>query len=311
MNIGIDIGGTKTSIGLVDKTGAIILEQTFPTCAENPAGFVEIIADWTKQLCQTAGINFDEVQSMGAGVPGTVDFATGDVVYCPNISWFDVPMGKLFASAFGRTILVSQDSRNAALGELLFGAGKGFSDFMCITIGTGIGCGIVIGGRVFHGGMNTAGELGHISIVRDGIDCNCGNKGCLESYASGNAIFERAFAVKPNAFSGRPQKCETVFELAYQGDSDMLTVIEQSVEDLAFGLANAVAILSPQAILISGGVSEHHDLVIRPLEEKIYHYGYYSWTHAKKLKVLPAMLGKSAPMVGAAFLETQLSLALG
>ncbi|MGI6699282.1 MAG: ROK family protein [Christensenellales bacterium] len=306
MNIGIDIGGTKTSIGLVDQTGAIILEHVHPTCAEKPADFVEMIVDWTKELCQTAHVNFNEVQSVGAGVPGTVDFATGHVVFCPNIGWFDVPMGKLLASAFGRPVLVSQDSRNAALGELLFGAGKGYSDFMCITIGTGIGCGIVIGGRVFHGGMNTAGELGHLPIVRDGVDCNCGNKGCLESYASGNAIFERAFALKPNAFTGRPHKCETVFELAYQGDPDMLTVIKQSVDDLAFGLAGAVAILSPQAILISGGVSEHRELVIQPLEERIYHYGYYSWKHAKKLKVLPAKLGKSAPMVGAAFLESQL-----
>ncbi|MGI6691341.1 MAG: ROK family protein [Christensenellales bacterium] len=302
MNIGIDIGGTKTSVGLVDKNGEIILERTFPTRAQQPEVLVDEVVDQTKHLCQDAGIPLAQVHSIGIGVPGTVDFSTGHVVYCPNIHWYDVQAGEMFSSAFGRQVLVSQDSRNAALAELLFGAGREYTDFMCITIGTGIGCGIVTGGRVYHGGMNTAGELGHISVEKDGIACPCGNKGCLERYASGNAIFEHAFALNPEAFNGLPHRCETVFALARKGNQEMLGVIEKSVDYLAFGLANAVAILSPQAILISGGLSVHHDLLIKPLTDRIYHYGYYSWTVRKMLRVLPAALGKHAPMIGAAFL---------
>lgn len=302
-NVGIDIGGTKVNIGLVDEAGKVLARARLETEGASEAReLVERISQSVNALLQTQGMGIQDVGFIGAGVPGTVDTDTGLVSYCPNLQWFDEPVGEYFQQALGRRVPVAQDSRNGALAEKLFGAGKPYSDLILITIGTGIGCGIVLGGKVFGGGMNTAGELGHSPILKNGVSCLCGNKGCLERYVSGTGILERALAAYPDRFQQRPRRCETVFELAYQGDREMLELIDQCMDDLAFAIANAVSLLSPQAVIISGGLSEHEELVITPLEEKIYAHGYYAWTRLKRLQVHKALLGGDAPMIGAASL---------
>jgi glucokinase len=233
-------------------------------------------------------------------VPGTADYKTGLVEYCPNLGWEDVPAGEIFKKNLGVDVSISQDSRLAAWAEYLLGAGRGFNSIICVTVGTGIGCGIVLDGKIFHGSMNTAGELGHSVFEKDGRPCNCGNHGCLERYSSGTGVFDRAFEAYPDKFVDRPHKSETVFELAYAGDQDMLGLIRRIVEDLAVGIANAVSILSPEAVIISGGLCEHDELVVKPLKELVDKYGYYSWVRKKQLKIEKAQMGPEAPMVGAA-----------
>ncbi|MDF2927012.1 MAG: hypothetical protein K0R57_5926 [Paenibacillaceae bacterium] len=239
---------------------------------------------------------------MGAGVPGTASTATGIIDYCPNLDWSDEPAGSYFAEFLGREVKLIQDSRAAAAAEMLYGAGREFSDILCVTIGTGIGSGIISQRKLLNGGMNTAGELGHMSIAKGGRPCVCGSCGCLEQYVSGTAIIQRALERFPAKIEGQPENSETVFSLAYSGDRQALELLDACMDDLAFGISNTVAILSPQAVIISGGLCEHDSLVIAPLAKKIPKYGYKSWVKKAALKILKAELGSDAPMIGAASL---------
>ena len=222
--------------------------------------------------------------------------------YCPNLGWEDVPAGAIFEKYLGAEVRISQDSRLAAWAEYLLGAGRNYSSSICVTVGTGIGSGIIIDGKIYHGAMNTAGEIGHSVFEKNGRLCNCGNHGCLERYSSGTGMIERALEAYPEKFADRPHKAETVFELAYAGDQDMLKLIRCVVEDLAIGIANAVSILSPEVVIISGGLCAHDELIIKPLGELVDKYGYYSWVRKKRLKIEKAQLGPEAPMIGAALL---------
>jgi glucokinase len=199
-------------------------------------------------------------------------------------------------------VKISQDSRLAAWAEFLFGAGRKFKSFICLTLGTGVGAGFVIDGKLFHGSMNTAGEIGHTTFSKNGRQCNCGNRGCFERYVSGTAVFERAYELYPDKFVHLSNRSESVFKLAYQGDQEILSVIRQVVEDLAIGIANAVSILSPEAVILSGGLCDHEKLIIDPLRELVFEFGYHSWTKKRSLQIVKAELGSKAPMIGAAFI---------
>jgi glucokinase len=301
ISLGIDIGATKANLGLVTASGKIVDSVRVPIEHDlNAEQFIQKLCRSAEQLVASHGLKKEDVHFFSAGVPGTADYKTGLVEYCPNLGWEDVPAGEIFKKNLGVDVSISQDSRLAAWAEYLLGAGRGFNSIICVTVGTGIGCGIVLDGKIFHGSMNTAGELGHSVFEKDGRPCNCGNHGCLERYSSGTGVFDRAFEAYPDKFVDRPHKSETVFGLAYAGDQDMLGLIRRVVEDLAVGIANAVSILSPEAVIISGGLCEHDELVVKPLKELVDQYGYYSWVRKKQLKIEKAQMGPEAPMVGAA-----------
>lgn len=307
LNIGVDIGGTKTNIGIVNKKGKIIDSVRISTNQQkSPEAVIVDICEHIKVLIEKHSISYEEINSMGVGVPGTADIKTGFVEYCPNLDWEDVDAGKIFSKHLGLNALISQDSRCAAWAEFLFGAGRGYKSFIAITLGTGIGGGIIINEKIYHGAMNTAGEVGHAVFQKDGRACNCGNHGCLERYCSGTGIIERALERFPEKIKGHPNRSETVFELAYAGDKDALALIEDVVADLAVGIANAVSIISPELVVLSGGLCEHEKLIIEPLKDLVYHYGYHSWTRKKILEISKAELGDEAPMIGAAFLYKSL-----
>jgi glucokinase len=303
ISIGIDIGATKANIGLVTSSGKIIDSVRIPIQRNLSAEyFIEKLCQDVERLIESNGLKKEDITFYGVGVPGTADYKTGLVEYCPNLGWEDVPASAIFKKNLGVDVTVSQDSRLAAWAEYLLGAGRDFNSIICITVGTGIGCGIIIDGKIFHGAMNTAGEIGHSVFEKDGRLCNCGNHGCLERYSSGTGIIEQALEAYPDKFVDRPHKSETVFELAYAGDQDMLKLIRNTVENLAMGIANAVAILSPEVVIISGGLCMHEELVIKPLGELINKYGYHSWVLKKQLKIEKAQMGPEAPMIGAALL---------
>lgn len=304
LNLGIDIGGTKVNLGIVTDKGEIVDKCRMETNTEGDIrAFVKKIAYNISALLEENKLNLKDIESIGIGVPGTVDTKTGVVSYCPNLSWYDVPLKEYFENELGHSVLIAQDSRNAALAEYLFGAGKDYQDIICVAVGTGIGCGIVINGKIFNGRMNTAGELGHMPIVKDGRTCVCGNKGCLEKYASGNGMIEIAVEKYPDKFKNKEKKCESIFEMIYAGDEEMKNFLDECVDNLGFGIANAVTLLAPEAVIISGGLCEHEALFVNPLKEKINKYGYYSWTRLNQLKVHRALLGSDAPMIGAAVLK--------
>lgn len=295
-NIGIDIGGTKVLMGVVDEQGTVHAEKKIAMePAKPPKEMIGEIARALKKMLEDAGIRLGEIGFIGAGVPGTTNTKTGIVEYCPNISWVDVPAGEYFRQALGREVLLSQDSWLAALGESLFGAGKNYDSIACITLGTGIGCGLIYDRKIFGGGLGTAGELGHTVFVPGGRDCPCGRQGCLERYSSGTGILLEAKERYPDAFSG-VKRTEDVFELAYGGNEPAKEVIADCVDKLAFGIAALVNLVAPQAVVISGGLCVHEELVVAPLEREVYRQGYVAWTRKKQFRILPAELGSRAPI---------------
>jgi len=303
-NIGIDIGGTKINIGIVSDRGCVLDSVIIPSDYKDQHElFVDNVYNKTQELLQRNNMTLESISFIGIGVPGTIEIKTGFVNYCPNLFWVDVPIGKIIEQKFKRKISMGQDVRLAALAELLFGAGIGFTDILCVVVGTGIGCGIIIGGKIFSGAMNTAGEIGHMIFEKNGRQCTCGTKGCLERYASGTGIIERALEVlDEESFDGRSRKSETVFELAQEGNEIALKLIDDCVSDLAVGITNSVDLLSPQAVIIGGGLCEHEELFFNPLKKYVVDHGYFSWTKRNELQICKAKLGSDAAMIGAAML---------
>jgi glucokinase len=307
ITVGIDIGGTKVNMGLVTGSGRILAQQRIQVETRmNAEQFIAKICQDLKLLIKTSGLKLEEVKYFGAGVPGTADIHSGLVEYCPNLGWEDVPAGMYFKTHLGAKVIISQDSRCAAWAEFLLGAGRPYRSILCTTLGTGIGAGIILDGKIFHGAMNTAGEIGHAVFARDGRPCACGNRGCLERYCSGTGIIQRALETFPEKFINLPHKSETVFQLAYAGDAEILALIRSVVEDLSVGIANAVSILSPEAVIVSGGLCEHEELIIKPLADLVYQNGYHSWTRKRQLKIEKAQMGSDAPLIGAAMLHRAL-----
>lgn len=303
-NIGIDIGGTKVNIGLVSLECGVIEKRKISTPSTKDAKqFVKIIVDEIHQLLSENNVQLDQINFIGAGVPGTVNMKEGIVEYCPNLGWTDVPLVSYMKTYFpDQKERVIQDSWAAAIAEHIFGAGKGCDNMACITIGTGIGCGVIINGKVFAGGMHTGGELGHTIVQKDGLLCKCGRKGCLERYSSGTGIFEQAYNKFPERFEGRDKNTHTVFDLAHEGYKPALELIDESMKYLGIGLANLVDILSVDHIFISGGLCQQKELVMEPLKKYVKKYGYFAWTRQDTLVVDVAEMGEDAPMLGAAFM---------
>ena len=303
-HIGIDIGGTKVNAGILTPEGQVMCKTTFPSLgADSPAAFAGLIAGEIEAMLAARQLSLADAIHIGAGIPGTADFTRGVVAYSCNLFGdHEVPLSDLFAARWHRPVTVVQDSWAAAYAEYRFGSQRTQPHMLCVTVGTGIGCGVISGGKVFAGAMRTAGEIGHTPIVWQGRPCACGQRGCLERYASGNAILEQALERFPHKLRDLPQKTESVFQLAYAGDGDALNLIADCVDKLAYGLSLMIDILSTDRVVISGGVCAHKALFIDPLQEKILHYGYPAWARKRQVLVSQARLGSDAPMVGAAFL---------
>ncbi len=298
-HIGIDIGGTKIRMGIMDEKANMIAIQTIPMRDIPAKRIIDQTCDAVEEMLEKVNISMDEINGLGIGIPGTVDSVTGTIEYCPNIAWSGVPVKEYFNKRWDKRACVAQDSRLAALGEALYGAGRGYGNIACITIGTGIGCGIIMNGEIFDGGMNTAGELGHITVEPGGRSCACGNKGCLEQYCSGTGILRGARARFPHKLEENA-RTEDVFELAYRGDVEALLLISDCVDILARGVGTLINLISPETVILSGGLCVHERLIIEPLRERVFLYGYPAWTGQKKLVVKKAELGEYAPMIGAA-----------
>ncbi len=303
--VGIDVGGTKVMLGLLDSEGTILTTSVMPTpsITAGAEAFVAALCEAMRALLAQGNTTLAQLAGFGVGVPGTVSWQTGVVRYCPNLfGEVQLHMADLFFQALGIRPAVVQDSWAAAYAEYMFGQREQTPDMLCVTVGTGIGCGVILGGKVFGGALGTAGELGHVPIVFGGRPCVCGQRGCLERYVSGTAIYTQAMERFPDKLRGMPPKAESVFTLAYAGDGDALALIAECVDYLAYGLAVTIDLLAVDTVVISGGVSAHKALLIDPLEAKIRAYAYPPWAKAERLRVLPAALGAEAPMVGAAFL---------
>lgn len=308
MIIGIDLGGMSAKAACFTD-GVLSGKSSVETSAAHTP---EATALALVQLCMTAaektGKGFDKVQAIGVGSPGVIDSSTGTVQSWTNFGWKDVQLAALMEKYSGKRVFVLNDANAAAYGEARFGAAKDYRDSVMITLGTGVGGGIILGGRLIEGYRSAGGELGHMIIRQNGELCSCGRRGCYERYASARALIARTreamnnhsesalwkFAASLDAVDGR-----TVFLAMKEGDKVAERVFSDYIAALGEGIANIVNILRPQAIVIGGGISAEGETLLAPLRDYVYPRLYVSETYAP-LDIVRAKLGNDAGLYGAA-----------
>ncbi|WP_326621393.1 ROK family glucokinase [Streptomyces decoyicus] len=310
LTIGVDIGGTKIAAGVVDEEGSILETCQVPTPHATEA-LTEAIAD----AVRTVGSGH-HIEAVGIGAAGYVDEKRATVLFAPNIDWRHEPLKDKVEQRVGLPVVVENDANAAAWGEYKFGAGQGHSDVICITLGTGLGGGIIIGNKLRRGRFGVAAEFGHIRVVPDGLLCGCGSQGCWEQYASGRALLryarQRAFATPENAETllalgdGTSEGIEGrhVSEAARQGDPVAIDSFRELARWAGAGLADLASLFDPSAFIVGGGVSDEGELVLDPIRKSFRRWlvGNQWRPHAQ---VLAAQLGGKAGLVGAADLARQ------
>ncbi len=308
--IGIDLGGTNIAAGLVNELGKIVDYQTIAT---NKARGVEAIVQDMVELCNTmirkSNLKKEEIHSIGIGVPGFVDSEKGLVVYATNLDIKDFPMGPVIEKKLEIPVYLGNDADCAALGEITSGIAKGCLNAIVITLGTGVGGGIIINGKIFSGSFPGGGELGHEVIVQNGRQCPCGRKGCLEAYASATALTQDAKAAAlayPDSLLSQltlgditQMDAKIPFDAAAQGDEIGQQVINEYIGYLATGITNLINIFKPEMIVLGGGVAKQKENLTKPLTEMV-KKEVYAGDLRTKIKV--ALLGNDAGIIGAAML---------
>lgn len=301
LHLGVDIGGTNIKFGVVDESGKILLQKKTETAAQRGSdAIVASIVREIESLLQDPLLRDRKLESMGFGVPGTADSVNGIVVYAPNLFWRDVELAAAIQPVFHTPVFVAQDTRAAAWAEYLVGEGRGLHGIAAVTLGTGIGCGLVLDGKIFHGALNTAGEFGHQIVAVDGESCNCGRRGCLEAHAGGLAIVREAKKRIAGLDSSNVTVAD-VFRLAQQGNPQARELTDSVVRFIGIGLVNLINLTSVEMICLSGGVSNApRHLLLDPLVEFVRSRAYEA--AAKKVRIARSTLGEDAPMIGAALL---------
>ncbi len=299
--IGIDIGGTNIKVGLVDRTGAVLDQFTLKT-AEYPTP--RPLADDLSAQIEELAENY-ALLGIGIGAPNG-NFYRGSIEHPPNLAWEGVtPFASWMAEATGVPCFLTNDANAAALGEMLFGAAKGMSDFLFITLGTGLGSGIVVGGKLVYGHDGTAGEIGHVIVEPGGRPCGCGRRGCLEQYASATGVVITYRELNPDASPDTTSR--GISERAASGEQAALDAFEQTAKVLGLALANSVAYTQPEAIFLFGGLAAAGDLLFEPVRR---HFEANLLNiYQGKTTILPSGLSESdAAILGAASLIWQQQL---
>lgn len=294
--IGIDLGGTNTAAGLVDESGRIIDRESVKT--NLPTDLDRIVRDITG-LCHALmarnGLSKADVQSVGVGVPCTADPVSGWMQDADHLGFPGGPLVAPLQEALGLSVHIGNDADAAALGEFR-GGGYGGKSFVLVTLGTGIGGGIILGGQLYTSINNAAGEMGHMTIHMDGEPCCCGRKGCFEAYGSASALIRQACEA-----TGEPiTEAKTVFDRAAAGDSVCVLVLDTYMTYLAEGFANIINIFGPDYLCIGGGVSAAGDALLEPVRAKTYER-VFAKNAKKNTRIILAQLGNDAGILGAAF----------
>ena len=308
--VGIDVGGMTIKGGIVDEKGNILLKKSIVTSpGKEDRLIVDDIATLVNDLI-ALGAEQDEIAGVGIGCPGSIYDEKGVVRYSCNINFRNTPMARMIAEKTGiSNVELSNDANCAALGETLFGAGNGAKNSVMVTLGTGVGTGIVANGQLITGNRSAGGEGGHISINMGGATCGCGKKGCYEAYASATALMnqiqsacekhpesELAKAVEEYGISGK-----VVFDCAQNGDKTSIAVVKRYIKYVGVGLVNFANIFFPEVIIIGGGVSNQGDNLIKPLQRYVSR-NVYGAAYSPKIKVVAATLKNDAGIIGAAAL---------
>jgi glucokinase len=311
LTIGVDVGGTKIAAGVVDDTGAVLTTDKVGTPAADPTAVQQAIAALITTLAAQ-----HPVEAVGIGAAGFVDAARDTVLFAPNLAWRNVALRAAVADACGLPVVVENDANAAAWGEYRFGAGAGVDDLLCVTVGTGIGGGIVTGGRLYRGTFGVAAEVGHMRVIPDGRRCVCGNRGCWEQYASGRALVAEAQEVLRSGSLRAARLAELaggdpvaltgpmVTAAAMEGDELSLDLLEELGSWLGQGVASLVAVLDPGLVVVGGGVSEAGDLLAEPARQALLRH-LTARRHRPVVELRLAALGNTAGLIGAADLARQ------
>lgn len=310
IKIGVDIGGTAIKLGLVNAQNEIICKESTPTeAALGVERVIDNLLSATQRMLEKCDITYTDCIGMGIGCPGTIDPEKGIVEYSNNIDWENVELVKEIEKRISIPVRIENDANCAVLGEMVAGKAKGYDDVVLITIGTGIGSGIICDGKIFHGGANGGGEAGHTVICVGGEQCTCGRKGCLEAYVSATALIRdavRAAERHPDSLLNTlcenklaNMNAEIPFTACKNGDAVAKELIEHYFTYFGEFLTDIVNIFRPDVVLIGGGVSEQGDYLIAPLQEYVEKYA-FGGRHIFIPKILKAELGNQAGLIGAA-----------
>lgn len=302
--IGVDLGGTKIAAGITDEANRILAAAHTPTRPER--GVQAVISDVVVCIDNAlllAGISPEECSGIGIGCPGLC--GGGRVYRAHNLGWENVPLGEALTAEYGLKAAVANDADCACLGERLCGSARGAENVVMITLGTGVGCGMVIGGKMYSGTDGLGGEAGHMCICLGGERCTCGQRGCWEAYASATALIGQA----RRAAEGHPESAlssaeldgEKIFALAAAGDIVSKRVVSQYAEYVAAGLVNIVNLVYPEVIVIGGGVGQAGEQLLKPVRDSLSAHIFAAGL-GRMPRLVQAMLGAGAGIVGAAAL---------
>ncbi|PKM95132.1 MAG: glucokinase [Firmicutes bacterium HGW-Firmicutes-1] len=311
-SIGVDLGGTNIAAAIVSKDGKIIKKASVPTLNErNDEAIVKDMALLCLKIVEEANISKDEIHSIGIGSPGIVDSLKGEIVYANNLNFKNSPIAKIFQKYFDKPVYLENDANAAAYGEYISGAGSVYKDLVAITLGTGVGGGIILDGKIIAGSYNAGAELGHIVISIDGELCTCGRHGCWETYSSATGLIREAKKAAKNNPQSLLNKlvgndlvtmnAKIPFDAAQAGDIVAQEVIDQYIKYLAVGLVNVINMIQPEIIVLGGGVSAQRDNLLKPLKERIVSE-IYGGAEALKTEIKVAELGNDAGIIGASML---------
>lgn len=309
-HIGIDLGGTNIAVGIVDENNRICARQNRKTNAGQPfEKLVKDIGETAMEAVKNAGLEEDMIDSVGMGTPSCINPRTGRLVNANNLGWINVPLREEIQKYFSREVKIANDADCAALGEVTAGAASGYRNAIMVTLGTGVGGGIIQNGRIYSGADGMGSEIGHMKLVYGGERCSCGQKGCLEAYASATALIRQAREAmirdpesKMNLLTGGDTdrvEAKTVFDAAHAMDKTAIEVLDRYYGYLAGGISTLITLYRPEVIIIGGGISRQGDYLLKPLEKKIFEETFA----AREIgipKLMAASLGNDAGIIGAA-----------
>ncbi|MBQ5927085.1 MAG: ROK family protein [Clostridia bacterium] len=306
--VGIDLGGMSAKAALFDLDGNLIAKSKVKTCKEDGfEGTAKKLADVAKEVAKVGGVSFDEVAAVGIASPGVIKDASINLKW-GNYDWINVPLGETVSGFLGKNVFVLNDANAAALGEAKYGAASQYNSSIFVTLGTGVGGGVIIDGKLFEGFMGAGTEIGHIVIRQGGIPCGCGRKGCFERYASATGLMMTTKEKMQEDLSSKMWEIvggklenvdgKTAFDGAAAGDKTAQKVLDEYIDALAEGLANLGNVLRPETFVIGGGVAAQGETLFEPLRKAL-NSKLYVPMETVPLKIVGAKLGNDAGAFGA------------
>lgn len=312
--VGIDLGGTFIKAGVVDENYNIVAKASIPSAVDGDhEGLADRMVECANKAMAELGLTVEDVEAIGVGTPGAVDSKNGLVVYANNLAMKDTPLGEYLEARIHKPVYVENDANVAAYGEALAGAAAGIDNVVVITLGTGVGGGIIIGGKIYTGFNQFGGELGHAVVEYNGWPCTCGRKGCMEAYSSATGLIKMtriAMAENPKsklwevAPTMQDVNGKTAFDAMRLGDEAGTAVVDKYINYLACGLANYVNIFQPEVLLIGGGICKEGETLLAPLRKLIAEEA-YSIDGQPTCELRTCKLGNDAGTIGAAMLWKQ------